>query len=60
MADYSFVTIWRLEAPIDRVWELIDDASSWPDWWPSVLAVEETGTQALPRRRRTASGVGSR
>ncbi len=50
MADYSFVTIWRLEAPIDRVWELIDDASSWPDWWPSVLAVEEIGDPGAASR----------
>ena len=40
MADYSFVTIWRLEAPIDRVFALIDESVRWPEWWPSVLAVE--------------------
>jgi len=26
MADYSFVTVWRLEAPIDRVYDLIRDS----------------------------------
>jgi hypothetical protein len=40
MAHYAFATIWRLDAPIDRVYELIHDARRWPSWWPSVLAVE--------------------
>ena len=26
MAEYSFVTVWRLEAPIDRVYDLIRDS----------------------------------
>lgn len=41
MAHYSFSTIWRLDAPIDRVFDTIDDSLAWPEWWPSVLAVEE-------------------
>ena len=41
MPDYSFVTIWHLAAPIERVFDLIDDSLAWPDWWPSVLTVEE-------------------
>lgn len=56
MAEYSFVTIWRLEAPIERVWELIDDASSWPEWWPSVLAVDELANGAEQARRFTMKG----
>lgn len=35
MARYSFVTTWRLAAPIDKVWE----ALSVPEvWWPSLLS----------------------
>jgi hypothetical protein len=41
MAEYAFATIWRLDAPIDRVYELIEDVTRWPAWWPSVLEVRE-------------------
>lgn len=35
MARYSFVTTWRLAAPIDKVWE----ALSVPQvWWPSMVS----------------------
>jgi hypothetical protein len=40
VADYRFVTIWRLHAPIDSVFAEIDDVESWPDWWPNVRRVE--------------------
>ncbi len=38
MADYRFVTTWRLHAPIDAVFAVIDDAGAWPSWWPNVRA----------------------
>jgi hypothetical protein len=41
MAEYSFVTVWRVDAPIDRVYELIRDSLRWPEWWPAVSRVEE-------------------
>jgi uncharacterized protein YndB with AHSA1/START domain len=41
MAEYSFVTVWRLEAPIDRVYELIRDSLRWPAWWAAVSNVDE-------------------
>jgi hypothetical protein len=40
MGSYRFVTLWRLDAPIDRVFAEIDDIESWPTWWRSVRAVE--------------------
>lgn len=40
MPTYRFVTEWRLQAPIDRVYALIEDTQAWPDWWSSVKAVE--------------------
>ena len=45
MPGYRFVTLWRLQAPIERVFAEIDDVESWPDWWPSVRRVVplETG-----------------
>ena len=40
MAAYRFVTVWRLDAPIERVFAEIDAAETWPDWWPMVKAIE--------------------
>ena len=41
MADYSFVTVWKLKAPLKDVWNLILDSKSWPDWWKEVKSVNE-------------------
>ena len=41
MATYSFVTEWRLDAPIERVYDALHDSLAWPNWWPAVKAVEE-------------------
>ncbi len=49
MAHYQFVTVWRLQAPIERVFAEIDDVQSWPAWWPSVRRVD---------RREAGSGDG--
>jgi uncharacterized protein YndB with AHSA1/START domain len=40
VANYRFVTEWRLVAPIERVFAVIEDSTAWPEWWPSVRAVE--------------------
>jgi hypothetical protein len=40
MPHFRFVTLWRLHAPIDRVFAEIDDIEAWPDWWPNVRRVE--------------------
>jgi hypothetical protein len=41
MPYYEFATIWRLDAPVDRVYALIEDVGGWPRWWPSVLEARE-------------------
>ncbi len=41
MADYAFVTTWRIEAPIERVWDAIYHADRWPSWWKGVESVVE-------------------
>jgi uncharacterized protein YndB with AHSA1/START domain len=41
MAYFEFATIWRLDAPIDPVYALIDNPTDWPRWWPAVLDVRE-------------------
>lgn len=38
---YRFVTIWRIEAPIEKAYELIYHSLNWPQWWRSVERVED-------------------
>ena len=40
MADYAFVTHWRIAAPIDAVWDAIYGSEDWPSWWGDVLRVD--------------------
>lgn len=39
MAEYAFVTTWRIEAPIEKVWDAIYHADRWPSWWKGVESV---------------------
>src|SRR6266545_4605057 len=41
MTDYRFVTVWKLRAPIDQVWQAIWQSEKWPSWWKGVLSVEK-------------------
>jgi uncharacterized protein YndB with AHSA1/START domain len=41
MAQYSFVTEWRIESPIADVWTAILDSLRWPEWWKGVRRVVE-------------------
>jgi len=52
VAEYEFVTIWRVSAPIEAVWNEIYHSDRWPEWWKGVERVEVT-------REGDASGVGS-
>jgi uncharacterized protein YndB with AHSA1/START domain len=42
------LSVWReqalIEAPVERVWDLIGDPNRHPEWWPIVIEVE-----GLPR-----------
>ncbi|MGI8557754.1 MAG: SRPBCC family protein [Solirubrobacteraceae bacterium] len=52
---YDFLTTWRLDAPIDSVWEVLHDAARYTDWWPGVRSVtrlepgEPSGAGSLAR-----------
>jgi len=37
MSDYKFETIWKIDAPLEKVWDVVEDADAWPEWWPGVL-----------------------
>ena len=39
--QYSFVTIWRFDAPINAVWDKIIDIKRWPQWWKYVESITE-------------------
>ena len=44
VAEYRLTTIWQLDAPLERVWDVIYDSAAWPEWWPFVERVEELRT----------------
>lgn len=41
MSDYEFTTVWRFDAPIEKVWEALKNSESWSEWWKGVLNVEK-------------------
>jgi hypothetical protein len=53
VARYRFLTCWRLNVPVDPVWDAIYDTDAWPSWWPGVRAVEEL----VPRGPDGVGGV---
>jgi polyketide cyclase/dehydrase/lipid transport protein len=50
--QYSFVSIWKVEAPIERVWAAIKETKEWPSWWKYVAKVVEL-------KKGEANGLGS-
>jgi uncharacterized protein YndB with AHSA1/START domain len=40
VAQYEFLTTWCLDAPIERVFDVLKDPSAFPEWWKGVTAVE--------------------
>jgi uncharacterized membrane protein len=52
MSGYEFVTVWRFDAPVDRVWEYIKRSEDWPQWWKGVVRVVEL-------RKGDDNGLGS-
>ena len=57
MPQYRFVTVWRLQAPIDPVFAEIDDAEAWPTWWPNVRAVQLAARSAASRSSMTPAAT---
>ncbi len=41
MKTYNFITIWRVKAPIESVWNEIYHATNGPTWWKGVESVSE-------------------
>ena len=40
MSQYSFITHWKFEAPIEKVWNEIRNMDTWPEWWKYVKTVQ--------------------
>src|SRR5919199_6306648 len=56
MAEYSFLTTWEVDAPIQQVWAVIADSARYPEWWRYVASVEELSSgdeQGVGRTQRT-------
>jgi uncharacterized protein YndB with AHSA1/START domain len=52
---FELVSIWRLGAPVDRVWTEIASPELWPEWWRAVRRVEivrQGGADGLGAVRR--------
>jgi len=52
LAEYHLLTIWRIEAPVEQVYEAIENTLRWPQWWPSVREVQQ-------RARGLPNGLGN-
>lgn len=40
MADYNFLTVWKFDAPLEKVYNAIRDADSYHVWWKGQSEVE--------------------
>jgi uncharacterized protein YndB with AHSA1/START domain len=40
VADYEFLTTWCIDAPIEPVFDLLNDSLGYPRWWKGVVSVE--------------------
>jgi uncharacterized protein YndB with AHSA1/START domain len=36
MAEYRFVTVWRFQQPIERVWKALNTPDDYHRWWPNM------------------------
>jgi len=55
MADYHYVSTWRLQAPIERVWAALNDLEHLPAWYRGVQEARELApgdAQGVGRRVR--------
>ncbi|MEZ4703501.1 MAG: SRPBCC family protein [Rhodothermales bacterium] len=47
MADFEFVTTWRVPAPLQIVWDEIHTIEHWTEWWGAIATMDpvEAGDQ---------------
>lgn len=57
MTRYRALTEWQIEAPVERVWDVLLLAREWPTWWRGFRSVdqlapgEESGIGMVLRQR---------
>lgn len=51
--SYSFITTWKIKAPLNRVWDVLYEQEEWPSWWRGVQKVE-------PLQNGDAHNIGKR
>ena len=39
MAEYAFLTAWRVAAPREAVFEVLHESERWPEWWDGLERV---------------------
>jgi hypothetical protein len=39
--SYEFITEWQFQCPLAKVWDVLHDSLTWPQWWKGVLDVRE-------------------
>jgi uncharacterized protein YndB with AHSA1/START domain len=55
VAQYEFLTTWCVDAPIEAVFDLLNDSLGYPRWWKGVVSVtalqpgDETGVGEVDR-----------
>ena len=38
--EYNFVTVWKIAAPLQEVWDIVYDVENLPSWWKAVISVD--------------------
>ncbi len=59
MAAYSFVTTWRVRAPREKVWQVLNTPAQYHEWWPCIVhyrALNPGITGVGARGERTVRG----
>lgn len=44
---YRFRSEWRLAAPVDAVWEALEELGTYPAWWPEVRRADAVDTTSM-------------
>jgi len=39
--EFVLLSHWRIDAPLQRVWDVLHDPTCWPAWWPYVASVDK-------------------
>ena len=50
--QFHFITVWHFDAPVDSVWQLVNDVERIPSWWPGIRR-----TRLLGGRKSLGKGV---